>query len=260
MLVHPEIDPVVVALGPVAIRWYGVMYSLAFILGWPLLKIQARRMELPLSKEELGDFTVWILAGVIIGGRLGYILFYQFSYYLDNPWAVFRVWEGGMAFHGGLIGVAVAICHFARVKKVHCLSLGDLVSPVVPLGLFLGRLGNFINGELWGRATDVPWGMVFPHGGGPLPRHPSQLYEAALEGVFLFILLWWLGRSRRGRGELFGIFLLGYGVVRFMIEFFREPDPQLGLLSLGLSMGQWLCLPMMLVGLTLIVLARRRVP
>ncbi|MBF0141380.1 MAG: prolipoprotein diacylglyceryl transferase [Magnetococcales bacterium] len=258
MLVHPEFDPVVFSIGPLAIRWYGVMYSLAFLLGWPLLKIQARRMALQLTQDELGDLTMWILGGVLLGGRLGYILFYQFSYYWDHPLAVFKIWEGGMAFHGGLLGVAVAICYFAHKKKIPCLSLGDLVSPVVPVGLLLGRIGNFINGELWGRTTDVAWGMLFPHGGGPLPRHPSQLYEAALEGVVLFALLWWLGKKMHQPGALFGIFLIGYGAARFFVEFYREPDPQLGLLSLGLSMGQWLCVPMIVAGVTLFSLSRRR--
>ncbi|HAT49432.1 MAG: prolipoprotein diacylglyceryl transferase [Nitrospirae bacterium] len=258
MILHPDINPILFAVGPIAVRWYGVMYSLAFLLGWPLLKIQARRMGLALSKEELGDFLVWILGGVILGGRLGYIVFYQSAYYLANPWAVFRIWEGGMAFHGGLIGVAVAICIFAKRKNIHCLALGDLVSPVVPVGLFLGRIGNFINGELWGRTTDVPWAMVFPHGG-PDPRHPSQIYEALLEGVLLFAVLWWLGRKKQKWGVLFGTFLVGYGCCRFIVEFFREPDAQLGLLSLGLSMGQWLCLPMILSGVILLYWAVRRV-
>ncbi|MBF0144839.1 MAG: prolipoprotein diacylglyceryl transferase [Magnetococcales bacterium] len=258
MIIYPEIDPVVFSIGPLVIRWYGVMYSLAFLLGWPLLQIQARRMSLTLSREELGDFMIWILAGVILGGRLGYIVFYQSSYYLTNPAAVFKIWEGGMSFHGGLLGVAVAICLFARKKKIHCLTLGDLVSPIVPVGLFLGRIGNFINGELWGRTSDLPWAMIFPHSG-PLPRHPSQLYEAFLEGVVLFAILWWMGAMKTSRGALFGIFLLGYGAARFVIEFFREPDAHLGLLSMGLSMGQWLCVPMVLAGIILIHGAKRQV-
>ncbi|MBF0109564.1 MAG: prolipoprotein diacylglyceryl transferase [Magnetococcales bacterium] len=256
MLIHPHIDPIVFSIGPVAVRWYGVMYSLAFFLGWPLLRIQARRMGLSLNRDDLGDFTVGILAGVILGGRLGYIVFYQFSYYLANPLAVFKVWEGGMSFHGGLIGVAVAICLFARRKRISCLTLGDMVSPVVPVGLFLGRIGNFINGELWGRPTEVPWAMVFPLAG-PLARHPSQIYEAILEGIVLFAVLWWLGKNKKTEGSLFGSFLIGYAMARFMIEFFREPDAHLGLLSLGLSMGQWLCLPMGLAGLILLFRARR---
>ncbi|HIJ82824.1 MAG TPA: prolipoprotein diacylglyceryl transferase, partial [Magnetococcales bacterium] len=177
--------------------------------------------------------------------------------YLAHPAAIFRVWEGGMAFHGGLIGVAVAICLFARRKKVACLILGDLVSPVVPLGLFLGRIGNFINGELWGRTTDVPWAVVFPHAGSA-PRHPSQIYEALLEGVLLFAVMWWFGKKKRKSGVLFGIFLVGYAVCRFGVEFFREPDAHLGLLSMGLSMGQWLCLPMVATGIVLWLAAARR--
>ena len=247
MLPFPQIDPILIQVGPLAIRWYGLMYTLAFLLGWPLLTARARRWMPELSDDFLGDMLVWILGGVILGGRLGYILFYQADYYLAQPLAVLRIWEGGMSFHGGMLGVLFAGWWFARRRGVSFLALADLVTPIVPLGLFLGRIGNFINGELWGRTTDLWWGVVFP-GGGPLPRHPSQLYEAALEGVLLFILLQWLGRRPWPRGTLLGVFLVGYGLCRFALEFVREPDVQLGLLSLGLSMGQWLSLPMLLLG------------
>lgn len=256
MIAYPHIDPVLLQIGPLAIRWYGAMYSLSFLLGWPLLLARGARWRPDLSKETLSDFMVWILLGVVLGGRFGYILFYQFDYYAANPFAVFRVWEGGMAFHGGLLGVAFAVCYFARRHRVGCLELADLLAPIVPLGLFFGRIGNFINGELWGRATDVPWAMVFPTAG-PQLRHPSQLYEAGLEGCVLFAVLWWLGRKQYGPGLLFGVFLLLYGTFRTFLEFFREPDSNLGLLALGLSMGQWLSVPMVVAGVTLIVHSRR---
>ncbi len=251
MLPFPQIDPIVLQVGPLAIRWYGLMYTLAFLLGWPLITARAKRWMPELSSDFIGDLLVWILAGVILGGRLGYILFYQSDYYLSDPLAVLRIWEGGMSFHGGLLGVLIAGWLFTRRRGVDFLALADLAIPAFPIGLFLGRIGNFINGELWGRTTDVWWGMVFP-GAGPMPRHPSQLYEAALEGLLLFAVLMWLGRVARPPGTLLGVFLAGYGICRFLVEFVREPDFQLGLLSLGLSMGQWLSLPMVLLGAWLI--------
>ena len=255
MLPFPQIDPILASFGPIAIRWYGLMYSLAFLLGWPLLAARAARGKKPvLTPEHLGDFMVWILGGVVLGGRLGYILFYQADYYLAQPMAIFRIWEGGMSFHGGLLGVLVACAWFGRRRGVHFLTLTDMLAPVVPLGLFLGRVGNFINGELWGRTTDLPWAMVFP-GAGSEPRHPSQLYEAGLEGVFLFLLLHLLGRRPRPAGFLSGFFLLGYGTGRFFVEFAREPDPHLGYLFLQLTMGQWLTIPMILLGMAIIARA-----
>ncbi|MBF0359330.1 MAG: prolipoprotein diacylglyceryl transferase [Magnetococcales bacterium] len=255
MIAYPEIDPIIVEIGPLAIRWYGVMYSLAFILGWPLLKNRAKRLNAKLSEETLGDLLLWVLLGVVLGGRIGYVIFYQPSFYISDPLAIFRVWEGGMAFHGGLLGVIISCCLFARRNKITCSLLVDMLVPIVPLGLLLGRIGNFINGELWGRVTDVSWGMVFP-GAGYLPRHPSQLYEALLEGVVLFAVLWWLGRKARPPGYLFGVFILGYGICRFIVEFFREPDAHLGFLSMGMTMGQWLSLPMLMVGAALLLYAR----
>lgn len=257
MIAYPEIDPVLFEIGPLAVRWYGVMYSLAFLLGWPLLKYRNRRLQSGLSEDQLGDLLVWVLLGVVLGGRLGYILFYQPGFYLSHPLAIFRVWEGGMAFHGGLLGVVTACCLYARRYQVTCVLLSDLLAPIVPLGLLLGRIGNFINGELWGRVTDVPWGMVFP-GAGPLPRHPSQIYEALLEGVLLFAVLWWLGRRERAPGFLLGGFILGYGLSRFVVEFFREPDAHMGFLSLGMTMGQWLSFPMIVVGSAFLVVSFRR--
>ncbi|MBF0447132.1 MAG: prolipoprotein diacylglyceryl transferase [Magnetococcales bacterium] len=251
MIAFPNIDPVIVEIGPLSIRWYGAMYSLAFILGWPLLKSRAKKLSANLSETFLGDLLVLVLIGVVLGGRLGYILFYQFGYYLSNPLAVFRVWEGGMSFHGGLLGVIIACCLFARRRQITCSLLVDLLVPIVPIGLLLGRIGNFINAELWGRTTDVPWGMVFP-GAGYLPRHPSQIYEALLEGVLLFIVLWWLGRKAQPAGFLLGVFILGYGCSRFFVEYYREPDAHMGFLSLGMTMGQWLSLPMIVTGLIIL--------
>ncbi len=256
MIAFPQIDPVLIEVGPLAVRWYGVMYSLSFLLGWPLLKRRAKKLQPDLSDDTLGDLLVWVLMGVVLGGRMGYVLFYQPGFYLSDPLAIVRVWEGGMSFHGGLLGVGVAGCLFAHRKKIRCALLVDLLVPIVPLGLFLGRIGNFINGELWGRTTDVPWGMVFPHAG-YLPRHPSQLYEAFLEGVVLLALLWWLGRKKRPPGYLLGVFIFGYGLSRFLVEFFREPDAHMGFLSLGMTMGQWLSLPMVLVGGVLFFFSRR---
>jgi phosphatidylglycerol:prolipoprotein diacylglycerol transferase len=252
VLVYPEIDPVAIAIGPIRIHWYGIMYALAFGLGWWLLV--RRRARLGLSAEQVGDFAFACILGVILGGRLGYVLFYNPAYYMGHPLAVFAVWDGGMAFHGGLLGVVVAGVWFARRHRLAILRLADFITPVVPIGLGLGRLGNFINGELWGRPAnpELPWAMVFPHVD-RVPRHPSQLYELLLEGVALFAVIWALDRRLHGAGRLFGVLLLGYGLVRFGVEYFRAPDPQLGLLVLGLSMGQLLSLPMVAVGLWLLV-------
>jgi len=247
VLVYPEIDPVAVAFGPVRIHWYGLMYALAFALGWWILL--RRRQRLGLDSEQVGDFAFACILGVILGGRLGYVLFYNPAYYLSHPLAVFAVWDGGMAFHGGLLGVVVAGIWFARRHGLAILAVADFITPIVPIGLGLGRLGNFINGELWGRPAnpELPWAMVFPHVD-RVPRHPSQLYELLLEGVALFAVIWALDRRLHGAGRLFGVLLLGYGLVRFGVEYFRAPDPQLGLLVLGLSMGQLLSLPMVAAG------------
>ncbi|MBF0308559.1 MAG: prolipoprotein diacylglyceryl transferase [Magnetococcales bacterium] len=258
MIAFPQIDPILVQVGPLAVRWYGVMYSLTFLGGWFLLLRRARRFQPHLHPDLLGDLLVWIILGVILGGRLGYILFYQPAFYLEHPGNIFHIWEGGMSFHGGLLGVVTAIVGFSWRRGIPPLVIGDLVAPISPLGLLLGRIGNFINGELWGRASDVPWAMVFPGAVPPVPRHPSQLYEAFLEGILLFALLWWVGRKARPPGVLLGLFLSGYGLARYAVEYFREPDAHLGLLNLGLSMGQWLSLPMIFAGLILAVWAWRK--
>ena len=247
MIVLPEIDPIMFQIGPVAFRWYGLMYSMAFIIGWPLVTRRAKKFYPQVSPEMMNDLLVWIILGVVLGGRFGYMIFYQSAYYMSNPMSAFRVWEGGMSFHGGLLGVLIAGYWFGKRRGITFLDLSDLITPIVPLGLFLGRIGNFINGELWGRVSDVPWAMVFP-GAGSLARHPSQLYEAALEGILLFAILWWQSRKKHPPGYILGLFALFYAFFRFMVEFVREPDAHLGLLSMGLSMGQWLCLPMALIG------------
>ncbi|MBF0620917.1 MAG: prolipoprotein diacylglyceryl transferase [Magnetococcales bacterium] len=251
MIAYPEIDPIIVSVGPLALRWYGLMYSLAFLLGWPLISWRVKRLHPDWSSEDVADMLVWLLLGIVLGGRLGYVVFYNFSYFIDHPLDIFMVWQGGMSFHGGVIGVLAACVLFSRKRSIPCLELADLVVPVVPLGLFLGRIGNFINGELWGRTTDLPWAMIFPTGG-PLPRHPSQLYEAFLEGIFLFTILWIISLKQRVPGVLLGLFLVGYGICRFAVEFVREPDGHIGLLAMDFTLGQWLSLPMIIIGSGLI--------
>ncbi len=260
MLTHPQFDPVALQLGPVAIHWYGLTYLVAFGLFLWLASLRAARspfVEAGWTKRDVEDLLFWGVLGVIVGGRLGYVLFYKPGYYAENPLEVFAVWKGGMAFHGGLLGVIVAMAAYAKSRGRRWLEVTDLIAPCVPTGLASGRLGNFINGELWGRAADpsLPWAMVFPQSGSDLPRHPSPLYQFALEGVLLFVLLWWYARKPRATGRVSGAFLIGYGVFRFAAEYFREPDGFLGLLSLGLSMGQWLCVPMVLAGLALWLIA-----
>lgn len=251
-LQFPQIDPIIFQIGPIALRWYGLMYLLAF--GGAMF-IGNARADLPNSgwtREQVSDLGFYGFLGVILGGRVGYVLFYHFDYFLENPLYLFKIWEGGMSFHGGLIGVIIALFFFARMTNNKFLAIGDFVAPLVPLGLGFGRIGNFINGELWGRVSDVPWAMVFP-GGGPLARHPSQLYQAALEGFCLFLVLYLFSKKRRPVGVISGMFLFGYGVSRFIMEFFREPDAHLGLLTFNLSMGQLLTIPMLVIGLFLIV-------
>lgn len=263
MLVHPQFDPVALHLGPVAIRWYGLMYLVGFALLLLLGRLRIKRGQGALTSVALDDLIFYGVIGTIVGGRLGYIVFYKLGDYLRHPLDVLKVWEGGMSFHGGLIGVIVAMLLFARPRKLSFFQVSDFIAPLVPLGLAAGRIGNFINGELWGRAADpssVPWAMVFPQAGDGVPRHPSQLYEFALEGIALFILLWWFSEKPRPRGAVSGLFLIGYGLARFSIEFTREPDTFLGLLALGMSMGQWLSLPMVLIGIAMMLWAYRRNP
>ena len=256
----PAIDPVLVQFGPLAIRWYALAYVGGLLIGWRLMLARARRSPFGVAPGHVDDFLVWATLGVILGGRLGYVLFYQPGYFVDDPLAIAYVWRGGMSFHGGFLGVAVAGALFTRLRGIPPLPFGDLVCTVAPIGLFLGRLANFVNGELYGRVTDLPWGVVFP-AGGPDPRHPSQIYEALLEGLLLFAILWLLGRREGvvGRpGLLAGVFCCGYALARTAAELLRQPDAHIGFLAGGTTMGQWLSLPMLAVGLALIVRARRR--
>ena len=258
MLVHPEFDPIAFHVGPIAVRWYGLMYLVGFALFVVLGKYRARRNLLTgWHARDVDDMLLYGVFGVILGGRLGYVLFYKPLYYLAHPLEILSVWQGGMSFHGGLLGVLVALWLFARSRGKRWLEVTDFVAPLVPLGLAAGRLGNFINGELWGRVTDVPWAIVFPPAG-PAPRHPSQLYQFGLEGLVLFVLLWIYTRQRRPLGAPSGLFLAGYGVARFVAEYAREPDNFLGYLALGLTMGQWLSLPMIVSGLVMMRWAYRR--
>lgn len=255
----PAIDPVLISLGPFAIRWYSLAYIAGILLGWRYMRaLLPSRRGMP-DEGALDDFVVWLTLGIVLGGRLGYVFFYKPGYYLANPVEILFVWQGGMAFHGGLLGVAGALVLFARRRGYNLLVLSDLAACAAPIGLFFGRLANFINGELWGRPSDVPWAMVFPNAG-PLPRHPSQIYEAGLEGALLFVLLFVLWRVpglRDRPGFVTGAFLAGYGVCRFAVEFAREPDAHLGLLFAGATMGQLLSLPMIAVGVWLMARARR---
>lgn len=256
----PHIDPVAISIGPLAIRWYALAYLIGFILGWRYaMRLCAGGKFRSLTAELIDDFFPWAMLGVILGGRLGYVLFYNVSYYLDNPQYIPMVWQGGMSFHGGMLGMVVAMFVFARIKKLSFLSLADVVACVAPIGLFFGRIANFINAELYGRATDMPWGIVFP-GGGDVARHPSQLYEAFLEGLVLFAVLWGLSRRQSitdKPGILAGVFLAGYGLFRFAIEWVREPDAHIGLLNMGFSMGQVLSLPMIIIGIAACIYAVR---
>lgn len=254
MLVHPQFDPVIVAVGPLAVRWYGMMYLVAFVGGWWLGRHRARRDTWRGWRvETVDDVLFYMVLGIIVGGRLGYVLFYKPGYYAANPLEALAVWKGGMAFHGGLLGVILALALFARLRQRPFLQVSDLVAPCVPTGIAAVRIGNFINGELWGRPADpsLPWAMVFPQSGSAVARHPSQIYQALGEGLLLFALLWIYSRRPRATGQVSGAFLIGYGSLRFVAEYFREPDAFLGLQALGLSRGQWLCVPMVLAGLAI---------
>ena len=248
MLTHPQIDPIVFQIGPLAVRWYGLMYLLGFAAAYMLILHLARLRKLALDKDGVSDLLFYGVLGVVLGGRLGYVLFYNPAQYLSRPQDVFAIWQGGMSFHGGLLGVVIASLIFCRRRKLPVLLTGDILVASAPIGLGLGRLGNFINGELWGRVTDHRWGMDFPDGG-PLPRHPSQLYEAILEGLVLFFILYGLHRRKVAAGIPFFVFFIGYGLFRFLVEFFRQPDAHLGFLWGGATMGQLLSLPMVLFGL-----------
>jgi phosphatidylglycerol:prolipoprotein diacylglycerol transferase len=259
MLTYPNINPIAFHLGPLSVHWYGIMYLIGFIGAWGLLSWRLRvappRGFLP---EQVSDLIFYVALGIIIGGRLGYMIFYNFSETLQHPLHILAIWEGGMSFHGGLIGAIIAMWLFGRKIGKSLAEIADFVAPVVPIGLAAGRIGNFINGELWGRVTHVPWGMVFPNGG-DLPRHPSQLYEFFLEGVVMFLILWFFSRKIRPRFAVSGLFLLLYGTFRFSIEFFREPDAQLGFVAFGwLTRGELLSIPMILLGGILLLWAYKR--
>ncbi|WP_280189262.1 prolipoprotein diacylglyceryl transferase [Delftia sp. PS-11] len=260
MLMYPQIDPVALQIGPLAVHWYGLTYLAAFgLFLWlgtrrlghpPFARMQGERAW---SRKDVEDILFLGVLGVVAGGRLGYCLFYKPGYYLSHPLEIFYVWQGGMSFHGGLVGVIVAMVWFARSRARSWLEVADFVAPCVPTGLAAGRVGNFINGELWGRfaSPELPWAMVFPQSGAMLPRHPSQIYQFLLEGLLLFVVLWLYARKEHKPGQVAAVFLIGYGVLRFTAEYFREPDDFLGLLSLGMSMGQWLCVPMVIGGMAM---------
>ena len=262
----PAFDPVIVSLGPFAIRWYALAYIFGILLGWLYARAIVRCRTCwggpaPLTALDFDDFVLWVTLGVILGGRVGYVLFYNPAHFAANPLDIVQLWKGGMSFHGGFVGCVVAVVLFARSRGIPVLSLGDVTCAVAPIGLALGRVANFINGELWGRPTDVAWGVIFP-GAGPLPRHPSQIYEAVLEGALLFVVLALLVRmgALKRPGLTVGAFALGYGIARLLAELFREPDAQLGFLWGGLTMGMLLSLPMILAGLGFIWIALARKP
>ncbi|MDR1528906.1 MAG: prolipoprotein diacylglyceryl transferase [Burkholderiales bacterium] len=268
MLTYPQIDPVVFSvgpfsigngsIGPLAVHWYGVMYLVAFIIFYALGKYRIHRgRHAGWETRDLDDLLFYGVIGIIVGARLGYVLFYKPAYYLENPLEIIQLWHGGMSFHGGFLGVLTAMTVFAWLRRKPWLEVSDFTAPLAPLGLAAGRLGNFINGELWGKPTALPWGMIFPHAD-DLPRHPSQLYELALEGVVLFIVLWWFSAKSKPRGAVSALFLIGYGLFRFLIEYVREPDGFLPELPLHFSMGQWLSLPMMLAGIALLMYSMRK--
>lgn len=250
MIQYPNFNPVALHItDSIQIRWYGLMYIAAFVLAWFLLRYRTKSLAKWQSTDVLTDLFFYAAIGVLLGGRLGYILFYNLPATLSDPLSAFKVWHGGMSFHGGLIGVILAVLYFCRKNRMTFFEVGDIIAPVIPLTLGVGRFGNFINAELWGRVTDVPWAMVFPMAG-PMPRHPSQLYAMGLEGVLLFIIVWMYASKPRNIGNVSGMFLIGYGLIRIFEEFFRQPDPQYGYLAFGwLTMGHILCIPMIIFGL-----------
>ncbi len=259
MLKYPGFNPVAISLGPLKIHWYGVMYLLGFWGGWWLAIRRGRRAFTPFSAQAISDLLFYIVLGVILGGRVGYTLFYNLPGFLADPLVIVRIWEGGMSFHGGLIGVLIAMGWYARTRKLTFFFVADFIAPVIPVGLLTGRIGNFINAELWGAPTSLPWGMVFPTDPAGLPRHPSMLYEAALEGLVMLIVLLWFSRKPRPQMAVSGMFLLLYGSFRTLVELVRTPDAQIGYLFGGwLTMGMVLCLPMLAGGLVLLGMAYRR--
>jgi phosphatidylglycerol:prolipoprotein diacylglycerol transferase len=256
----PNIDPIAFDIGPFAVRWYAIAYLIGFVAGWRYCLWLARRVAMRPTPEEMDDYLVWAVIGTILGGRLGYVLFYNPAYFLERPLDALMIWEGGMSFHGGLAGVIISMILFAWARGFSPFAIGDIVAAAAPIGLFFGRIANFINGELYGRASDVPWAVAFPRGG-LVGRHPSQLYEALLEGLVLFVVLFLLARNeaiRRRTGTVGGVFMIGYGLCRIFVELFREPDAQLGFLAFGATMGQLLSVPMILLGIWFIARAERR--
>ncbi len=252
MLRYPEFDPIAFKLGPLAIHWYGLMYIVGFALAWLLGTYRAKQTQGVWTKTQVEDIIFYSALGVILGGRLGYMLFYDFANFLSNPLLIVKVWQGGMSFHGGLLGVIISLWLYCRKNHKTFFQVTDFIAPLVPIGLATGRIGNFINGELWGRVTDVPWAMVFSNAGTE-PRHPSQLYEFLAEGIVLFIILWLFSAKKRPQKAVSGLFLVGYAIARFGCELFRQPDIQLGFIALDwLTMGQLLCIPMLLVGFWLL--------
>jgi phosphatidylglycerol:prolipoprotein diacylglycerol transferase len=250
-MVMPHIDPVFLRIGPLEFRWYGLMYIIGFISAYFLILAGVKRKEIGWTRDDVADFVFAVAMGIILGGRIGYVLFYDLPIYLAHPLKIFAVWEGGMSFHGGLTGGILAGVYFVRRRKTPVFKVADIVTPTIPIGLGLGRIGNFINGELYGRVTDLPWGIVFP-GGGNLPRHPSQLYEAILEGPVMFLIIWLMGRKEWPTGVISWSFIALYGLFRFSVEYFREPDRQLGFVVGHFSMGQMLSFPMLLLGLGMV--------
>ncbi len=261
MIQYPQINPIALELGPLQIHWYGLMYLLAFAGAWFLGKTRCNKSGGLWNEEHLSDLIFYGALGVVLGGRFGYVIFYNFDYFLQNPLWLFRIDEGGMSFHGGMLGVIVAMILYSRKLGKSFFQTIDFVAPIVPFGLGAGRIGNFIGGELWGRASDVPWAMIFPTDPQQLARHPSQLYQFAIEGVILFSVLWWFSSRPRPRMSVSGLFLIIYGIGRIFVEFFRQPDPQLGYLAWNwLTMGQLLSLPMVILGAALMFIGYKRYP
>ncbi len=258
MLLYPSINPIALQLGPLAVHWYGLMYAVGFLGGWGLALMRARKIGSGWTNDQVSELIFYGALGVILGGRIGYMLFYDLPNFLAHPWIIFAIWKGGMAFHGGLLGVLIAMWLYSRKTQKPYMAIMDFIAPLVPIGLGAGRIGNFINGELWGRVTNVPWGMVYPNGG-VLPRHPSELYEFLLEGILLFTILWLYSAKPRPRMAVSGLFALCYGLFRIIGECFRQPDPQLGFIAFGwLTMGQLLSAPLVIVGIILLVAAYRK--
>lgn len=260
MLVYPAINPVALEIGPLKVHWYGVMYLIAFAQAWGIVTFRAKNSVQRWSPEQISDLIFYGAVGAVLGGRLGYVLFYNFGYFLEEPLWLFKVWQGGMSFHGGLMGVIVALLLLSRKDQRHVFDVLDFLAPAVPLGLGFGRLGNFIGGELWGRpaSPDLPWAMVFPHVDN-VPRHPSQLYQMLLEGGLLFVIVFWFSAKPRPRGAVMGVWLMSYGCIRIVEEFFRQPDAQLNFIAFGwLTMGQALSTPMVVFGMLLLGWAYRQ--